>query len=185
MILQKKYNEARVTPSDINEHLETLYGFSLMSKHITEMGVRGVVSTWAFLAAKPDKLVCYDISKHPNVNEALTAAKLEGISMEFHEADVLKVDIEETDFLFVDTFHTATQLELELKRHAPKVKKYIGFHDTNTYWETGEPPYNDKMGHVACGRGLRYALEPFLEKNADWKIVYKTNINNGLTIIGK
>lgn len=183
MTIKEHYELAKNTPSDINEHMETLYGFSLKCKHITEMGVRSVVSTWAFLNARPEKLVCYDIGKHPNVDEALRAAKSEDLNMEFHEKDVLKVEIEETDFLFIDTFHCATQLERELKLHAgKKVKKYIGFHDTYTYWEQGEPAY-EGMGHVACGRGLKYALEPFLENNPEWKIVYRTNKNNGLTII--
>lgn len=184
MTIKEHYELAKNTPSDINEHMEALYGFALQCKHITEMGVRGVVSTWAFLNARPDKLVCYDIGKHPNVDTAFNTAMEEGIDMAFHEMDVLKVDIEETDFLFIDTFHSATQLERELKRHAGKVRKYIGFHDTHTFWLTGEPAY-EGMGDVACGRGLKYALEPFLENNPEWKVVYRTNRNNGLTIIGK
>lgn len=184
MTIKEKYELAKSTPSDINEHIEVLYGFALGCKHITEMGVRGVVSTWAFLHAKPEKLVSYDIAMHPNVKEAIHIAKNEGANFEFIENDVLKVDIDHTDFLFIDTFHSATQLERELKLHAGKVKKYIGFHDTFTYWEKGEAAY-EGMGDVNCGRGLKYALEPFLEANPEWKVVYRTNKNNGLTVIGK
>ena len=47
------YNVLCNTPSDINEHMPTLYQFACTCSHITEMGVREVVSTWAFLNAKP------------------------------------------------------------------------------------------------------------------------------------
>lgn len=177
--IQQEYTTACATPSDINEHLPTLYKYARECKHITEMGVRGVVSTWAFLMANPEKYVGYDISEHPNMAKVLDSFD----NAEMFIADVLNVDIEETDFLFIDTYHTATQLEKELARHASKAKKYIGFHDTTTFWNTGEQPYNHNMGHVACGRGLRFALEPFLKNNPEWKIAHKLENNNGLTII--
>lgn len=182
-MIKEKYEELKNTPSDINEHLEALYGFALQCDSICEMGVRGVVSTWAFLNAKPKKLICYDIERSSNIDAALGAAINAGIEMQFIENDVLKVDIEETEMLFIDTFHTATQLERELARHASKVKKYIAFHDTTTFWENGETPYHDNMGDVACGRGLKYALLPFLANNPEWQVVYRTDKNNGLTVI--
>lgn len=184
-MIKEKYEELKNTPSDINEHLETLYGFALQCDSICEMGVRGVVSTWAFLNANPKKLVCYDISRSNNIDAALGAAINAGIEMQFIENDVLKVDIEETDFLFIDTFHTATQLERELEKHASKVNKFIGFHDTTSFEWNGEPPYNDNMSHVACGRGIWYSIQDFLDSNKDWKIVYRTFKNNGLTVIQK
>ena len=43
---------------DINEHLPILKRFSEECSHITEMGVRYMVSTWAFLAGlKKDGLL--------------------------------------------------------------------------------------------------------------------------------
>jgi hypothetical protein len=184
MNIKEKYNLACGTPSDIYQHLPILRAYASRCEHITEMGVRTVVSTWAFLDARPKKLVGYDISMHPNVDEALDFASKENIRYEFYENDVLKVKIEPTDFLFIDTFHTASQLEKELKLHAKKAKKYIGFHDTHTYWETGEQPYEGTGGKgLDCGRGLKFALEPFLKNNPEWVIDYQTDINNGLTII--
>lgn len=184
MTIEKHFKHHSETPSDINEHLPKLREYAKKSKHITEMGVRTVVSTWAFLAGKPKKLVCYDLGRHPNVDEAELLAIDAKIEFEFHEKSVLEVEIEETDFLFIDTFHTATQLAKELELHAGKVRKYIGFHDTHTFWETGEPPYETTGGKgLDCGRGLRYALEPFLAAHPEWVVDYKTSANNGLTII--
>lgn len=183
--LQQKYDELCATHSDINQHLPTLAHFAAKCKHITEMGVRAVTSTYAFLMGRPDKLIGYDIGEYKeNVDECREIVKAEGLIWDFILADVLKVEIEETDFLFVDTFHTATQLRKELELHAGKVRKYIGFHDTHTFWERGEPSYESVADKgTNCGQGLKYALEPFLAYNPQWKVVYKTDKNNGLTII--
>jgi hypothetical protein len=184
MTINEKYLQACNTPSDIYQHLPILREYAAKCETIIEMGVRSVVSTWAFLDAKPKRLEGYDISRHPNIDEAMELSKNAGLDFRFYEKDVLKVKIKETDFLFIDTFHTASQLEKELNLHAEKVKKYIGFHDTCTYWETGEQPYESIGGKgLDCGRGLKYALEPFLANNPEWKVVYKTDNNNGLTII--
>ena len=181
--IQQKYGHLCLTPSDINQLLPFLKDHAEKLDHITEMGTRGVVSTYAFLAGKPKKLVCYDIGKYDEVDNAERMAKEAGIEFEFHLKNVLEVDIEETDFLFIDTFHTATQLQQELALHADKVRKYIGFHDTTTFWERGEDHYEGIGGHLNCGRGLRYAIEPFLAANPEWKVCLKVEINNGLTII--
>ncbi len=42
------YNNLCNEKSDINEHLPTLKRYAEKCDHITEMGVRSVVSTWAF-----------------------------------------------------------------------------------------------------------------------------------------
>lgn len=183
--LKEKYDELCNTPSDINEHLPVLREYASMCNHITEMGVRGVVSTYAFLMGTPAKTIGYDIGEYKeNVRECLEIAESEGLSWSFILADVLKVEIEETDFLFIDTFHTATQLEQELKLHAGKVKKYIGFHDTHTFWLSGESSYESVSDKgTNCGRGLKYALEPFLLDHPEWSVCYQTDANNGLTII--
>lgn len=55
MTLEQKYTELCVNPSDINEHLPTLKKYAEECDHITEMGVRGIVSTYALLMGKPKK----------------------------------------------------------------------------------------------------------------------------------
>ena len=178
-LVELNYNLNRTRPSDINEHLPVLYSYAKQCQSVTEMGVRSCVATWAFIKGCPN-YTGYDMFKHPNmelVKDCHNEAK-------FIIADVLDVDIEPTDFLFIDTFHTASQLEKELAKHAGKVTKFIGFHDTHTFWVTGEQPYEGMGGKgVDCGRGLKFALEPFLANNPQWKIVYKIDRNNGLTII--
>lgn len=185
MTIQEKFEHSVNNPSDINEHLQSLRNCAEVCNHVTEMGVRTVVSTYAFLASKAKTVIGYDISKQPEVDECLAICKAEGRQWTFIEADVLKVEIEPTDLLLIDTFHTATQLERELNLHAPKVKRYIAFHDTHTFWEKGEQPETEQIAALDtnCGRGLKYAIEPFLKANPEWKVVFKTDACNGLTII--
>jgi len=177
------------TPSDINELLPDLASAAITCQHITEMGVRNPTSTYAFLRGLEvqkgsKKLISYDIGRYPEVDLVEQLAREASIDFTFILQDVLVADIEETDFLFIDTFHTATQLEKELALHAGKVRKYIGFHDTTTFWENGEPSYESVQDKgTNCGRGLKYALEPFLESHPEWKIVLRREYNNGLTII--
>ena len=56
-----KLDELAGKKSDINEHLLAINELASGCEHITEFGVRNVVSTWALLAARPKRLVCYDI----------------------------------------------------------------------------------------------------------------------------
>lgn len=175
----EKYHSLCATPSDINQLLPHLFTYARRCKHITEMGVRTPTSTYAFLSANPDKLISYDISRSPAVAEV---EELAPDVFQFVLQDVLQAEIEETDFLFIDTYHTAAQLEQELARHSEKVRKYIGFHDTDTFWEFGEQPYSGISESLATSKGLKYAIKPFLAKG-EWKISFITDLNNGLLII--
>lgn len=175
----EKYNNLCKTPSDIYKLLPYLHNYAKKCKHITEMGVRTPTSTYAFLAAEPDKLISYDISRSAGMDEVEQLAKG---AFEFVLKDVLEADIEETDFLFIDTYHTAGQLEKELSRHSGKARKYIGFHDTYTFWEVGEEPYSGINKSTITNKGLKYAIEPFLAQGG-WVISFMTDKNNGLLII--
>jgi predicted O-methyltransferase YrrM len=179
-IIKEKLRGLVTTPLDINEHLYTLMGFADGCKHITEMGVRNVVSTWAFLAANPTKLVCIDIMDCP-IQEAQTAADNAGIELEFIKTSTLDptFNIEETDFLFIDTLHTFSQLSQELTKYSDFVRKYIAFHDTTSFGSTNE----DGIQIVAQPQGLIPAINNFLASHPEWKLLYQYNHNNGVSII--
>jgi hypothetical protein len=68
----------------------------------------------------------------------------------FLQADILWHELEETDLLFLDTWHVYEQLHEELAPHAGKVRKYIVIHGTGAYAERGEDD-----GH----QGLAPAIE--------------------------
>lgn len=186
MTIQKMYEIKCGTPSDINELLPYLKLYSDHCEHVTEMGTRKCVSIYAFLASKAKRVVAYDIEKQPEVDECIAICKKEKRDFKFHEVNVLIVELEETDMLTIDTFHTYSQLSAELKLHSGKVRKYIAMHDTDTYGITGEQPYL-KQGHSGMndGKGLLEAINEFLIENPEWRISMKVNKNNGLTILEK
>jgi hypothetical protein len=186
-ILQHHYS----TPSDINEHLPVLREYSENSETVVELGVRGVCSTWAFLAAKPKFLYSYDLLPPSNWGGDLelvyTVAKELGVAFEFRMQDVLKVDIPKCDVLFIDTWHTYDQLYAELQKHSNKVKKYIILHDTVSYAYINEPiSHTNSYDKTLSGKqGLRQAITEFTYSSDEWKILKEYTNNNGLTILSK
>lgn len=175
--LRDLYLSARSAPSDINQHLETLRSLAQFCKHVTEFGTREGISTIGLLAARMGSLVSYDRVRHPSVDLLDRVAREEGRThFIFHQADVLDVEIDETDLLFIDTWHVYEQLREELRLHAGRVRKFIALHNTTTFGEVGEAP-----GSV----GLWPAVEEFLHHNREWTVAARVEYNNGLTILSR
>lgn len=184
-IINNLYNNA----SDINEHIPVLLKYANECNHITEMGVRGIQSTWAFLGAAPKKLISYDLYNPSrwgqNIQTVYDVAKQYDLNFQFIEADVLKIKIENTDLLFLDTWHTYEQVKNELSLHAKNVNKYIIFHDTTTYAYRDEPltsEHSEKLNKIT-GKGIWPAIKEFLDSNLEWQLLEKLENNNGLTVI--
>ena len=162
------FNYSKYTKSDINEHLAIMHKYADECNHVTEFGVRTGVSTWAWLASRAKIIRCFDIE---NINHNL---KYHYESAEETKKDFTftcvstiadKLEIEQTDLLFIDTAHTYEQCSKELKMHSHKVNKYLMFHDTTLC-----PPLNQ-------------AIDEFLKENLNWKIKEVFTNNNGLTIL--
>ena len=187
--ITEKFNSHRSKSSDINEHLITLFELSQECSHITEMGVRWVSSTWAFVNARPNKIISYDIVTNPNINEVIDLCKEYSINYAFQERDVLKLEIEPTEFLFIDTLHTYAQLTEELKLHSSKVSKYIALHDTELFGRSDENIYDHASDIVKTKKsekkGLMTAVEDFLttDLGQSWEIHKNYKNNNGLTVL--
>lgn len=181
-IAEGYYNLECLRPSDINEHLPTLKRYAEECEHVTEMGVRDIVSTWALLVGHPTKLVCYDVYLPTNnrLNKLAEAAKELNVEFEFHQQDVLTIEIEQTDLLFIDTLHRGTQLKQELARHNRKVNKYIIMHDTTTFSSLGE---SDRHIPEIKNDGLKWALDEFLMEDEQWEIHEVYGNCNGLTVL--
>jgi len=187
--LEQLVNQLHRTPSDINEHIPTIIKYGSECETITEMGVRGIFSTWGWLACAPKRLICYDIYDPSNwggdIQSVYDTAAAYGLNFEFRIEDVLKIEIDETDLLFIDTWHAYDQLKQELKLHSNKVKKYICFHDTTSYEFVDE-----SKGHAntwegqSSGKGIWPAIEEFLNENKEtWVLKERFKNNNGFTII--
>lgn len=173
-VFEIEYQRAKNTPSDINQNLHILYDLAKECKTVIEFGVRTGVSTRAFLNTDVS-LLSFDLYEDREVRKLFTLAKAKGKKAEYIISNVLDIEIEETDLLFIDTLHTYDQLKQELKLHGNKAKKYLVFHDTHTFGFSGEVG-NDM-------RGLMAAIMEFISENPDWKVkIHKTN-NNGLTVL--
>jgi hypothetical protein len=78
------------------------------------MGVRTGVSTRALLCSNAGTIRSYDIKLNQDVSRLFDYARLAGKDAEYIQANVLDIDIEQTDLLFIDTLHTYSQLKQEL-----------------------------------------------------------------------
>lgn len=172
---EERFKQLCNSPSDIFEHLPILRKYASECDHITEMGVRSIVSTWAFILGSPRHMVSYDINNpwEYGADINLVYRNCGDTDFKFIEANTLDVEIDETDLLFLDTLHIYKQLKKELELHSPKTKKYIIMHDTQSFGYTG------KDG----GLGLRQAITEFLEENKHWVLHEDFTNNNGLMIL--
>jgi predicted O-methyltransferase YrrM len=173
--LSRAYKFATLTPSDINEHLPMLHFLAQQCDHVTEFGVRTGASTLAFLHGLQGRratLRSYDINDQFNVCEDMTPHTR--VDWVFSVCSTLAISqIEPTDLLFVDTLHRYEQVRHELALHGDAVRRWIVFHDTETFGVTGDDG----------GEGINRAIDKWMAERPEWRIVYRTHRNNGLTVI--
>lgn len=161
---------------DIYEHLDTLKKYADECEHVTEFGVRDVISTTAFLASKALTVVSYDIEIRPRIPKIQAMCIAENRKWDFHNENVLTSTIEPTDLLFIDTYHSYDHLTQELNLHGNKARKFIILHDTDYFGEKGQ---DDKIP------GLNMAIHEFIGANKAWDIKEVFTNNNGLTVLSR
>lgn len=167
------FEKVKNTPSDINEHIQTLYEYALKVKHITEFGFRGGNSAIAFLMSNPDKFHSYDIIISPEVETFKQMAENEHFSFIFHNENTLNCEIEPTELLFIDSEHTHDQVLKELQCHAHNVSKYIILHDTETFKD-----YRSGINEWLSGQDQDWLT-------GCWNVEKEFTNNNGLLVLRK
>jgi hypothetical protein len=171
--LDALYAAACSTPSDMNEHCPTLRRLAAECRHVTEFGVRGGVSTAALLAgvaAAGGSMTAYDEADCWGTINRLVDA---GGPIGFARGNSLKLNIDPTDLLMIDTIHTGWHIEAELQRHAAKVRRYIVMHDTETFGTVGDD-----------GReGMMPAIKRFVQAQPEWRIAEHHRNSHGLTVL--
>jgi N-acetylglucosaminyl-diphospho-decaprenol L-rhamnosyltransferase len=192
-----KYKRRCKKPSDINEHLPTLARYASYCKHVTECGVRSAMSSYALakglVGREGTKLIQVDPSLHSNIIKFQGACADEGLQSVFYEQSDLECPIEETDLLFIDTWHIYGQLRRELARWHSYVRKYIILHDTTSdewHGETVREGYDAERQSLETGipvdeicKGLWPAVQEFLQEHPEWIILERYTKNNGLTVL--
>jgi hypothetical protein len=196
-LLEFNYRNKCSEPSDINEHLPTLREYGEKCNHITECGVRSVVSSYAFATAlkgkNKNKLIQIDISGNGKIHNFKKECENEGVNVIFYEMSDLTCPLEQTDLLFIDTWHVYGHLKRELNRWHSYVNKYIILHDTTVdewFGETIRNGWNAEQQSLLYGipveeinKGLWPAVEEFIQNNKEWVIEKRYINNNGLTIL--
>jgi len=120
-------NKEILSDSQMFDYIKPLAEYAQGCEHITEMGVAIVCSTWAWLSAKPKRLVSVDIDHNCPVDEVREAAKRIGVDFEF---------------VVGDTNHGVT---VELNKHCPVLNG--GQNEKNNgenyrkVWESEPVPY--------------------------------------------
>ena len=187
--------------SDIHRHLPTIYRYARRCESIAEFGVRGVVSTWAFLrgllenGSKTKELICVDIEDVPQIENVEQIARDSGIRLIFQRHDSATCTIPTVDLLFIDTWHVYAHLKRELGKHHGSVRKYILMHDTEIDGVLGESQrhgWNIKEQAQESGYpeeeircGLQRAIREFLSEHAEWKLIRRYHYNCGLTVLAR
>lgn len=198
-IIQSTYQNLTTAPSDINEHLPTLYSYATQCESIIELGVRGCVSTWALVYgllnnnSNRKQILLSDLTKS-NITELLQAVSSTTVRVEYIWGNDLDLQImSNVDLTFIDTWHVYGQLKRELNKFSKVTNKYIIMHDTTVdevYGETIRCNQNaieqsrlTGIPIVEINCGLWSAIEEFLTENTDWVLHMRYTNNNGLTIL--
>jgi len=187
--------------SDINEHLPTLYKYATKSESIIELGVRGCVSSWAFLYGllnnnKSTKTLLLNDLNPCDINELLNKSKDLNVNVSYELKNDLDLEVKENvDLVFIDTWHIYGQLKRELAKFSKVTNKYILMHDTTVDKVHGETIRNDwdaKQQSLDSGIpeeeilcGLQKAIDEFLLENKDWVLREEYTNNHGLTVLEK
>jgi hypothetical protein len=197
--IKKVYDYLCQTPSDINEHLVTLKQYAQKCDHVTELGVRDVVSSFAIAqgllenGSSKKKHIMVDPVRSAQVHPFLQLETVSGIEPVFHEQSDLVCPLESTDMLFIDSWHIEGQLKRELARWNTHVNKFIILHDTEIdaiFGETIRCGWDANAQSIETGfpmgeilRGLQPAIDEFLSHHLEWYVLEHFKNNNGLTIL--
>lgn len=189
--LQEKFDyHAQDEKSDMWYHFNTLAATAKNSDSVVELGVRGIVSTWALLyglaisnsrlidhidykklsITSVKTLISYDINDPSeyggNIEEVYDIAQENDVNFSFKKANTLEIELDPCHTIFFDTDHTYEQLSQELYLHGNKAQRYLVFHDT-----------------TELGKRLIPAINEFLEANPKWSVLKVENMCHGLVIL--
>jgi hypothetical protein len=113
----------------------------------------------------------------------------------FYKQSDLECPMEQTDLLFIDTWHVYGHLKRELARWHSSVNKYILLHDTTVdaiYGESIRMIMNVDEQSKKSGipideinKGLWPAVTEFLLERPEWVLEKRYENNNGLTVLSR
>jgi hypothetical protein len=157
---------------------------------IAESGIHIGNSTIAFMMGLPKKMIGVDPYEVGGITEQLTSLAFEnGIDYEFIHSSIFDVDLPEVDLFFIDSVHLYPFCKDELERNHSKVRRYIGFHDTNDLHSRN---YREdslflesikRYDDLQLNKSVIHAVREFLEERPEWKICYESKESCGCIFI--
>ena len=189
------------TPSDIYQHLPTLYKYAKECNSVIELGVRGCISSWSFVCgllsnnnSNANRRILLNDIEECDIKELLQVTNNLPIKVEYKWINDLELEVDGNyDLTFIDTWHVYGQLKRELEKFCNITNKYIIMHDTTVdefYGETIRSNMNAQQQHEMSGFpleeincGLGPAIHEFLINHPEWKLRERFTNNNGLTIL--
>ena len=185
-------NRYKNESSDIMEHIMTLYKYAKECDSVFETGVRGCISSWAFLYGLLDnnnneskkRFFLNDIV-NCDINDLLEISKnFDNINVKYEWKNNLDIEFSENyDITFIDTWHIYGQLKRELEKFSKITNKYIIMHDTTIdeiYGESIRGGGNIQAESERSGipveeiaKGLGPAIFEFLRNHPEWYIKEK------------
>jgi hypothetical protein len=161
---------------DFSSHFPAIEALAKHCDHVTDLGNRDY-DLAALAGGEPKRIVSYSMVQQSAIFwrlEALAKEKKD-FSVLIRHTDSLECNIEETDLLFIKTYHTAERLRAELARHADKVRRYIVIPTSETFGR-----------RAADGKpGMKIALIDFMHKNREWSVIYNNPEQHGLMVLSK
>jgi hypothetical protein len=196
-MLKRQYIYAFNHPTDINEHLGLLCKLAKECSSVTELGLRGTESIWGLLqglAESPSSFrsylgIAFMFPSGRMIRLAERLANENNISFRLSQVHDEYSNIEPTDMLFIDSFHTYCHLTFELESFCPYVNKYIAMHYTSFPWGAAdeaiyfENPIQYPTEYDRNKRGLWPAVQDFLQRHPEWLLLERRVNNHGLTVL--
>lgn len=180
-VVHDLYNYYSNVPRDLDKHFPTLKMVAERSNSVVEFTHRRE-STIAFLAGGPSLLVSYQSELDDVTNSlnsvlerttynkpvTLTLNRVQNHAEPYHNVP------DEFDTLFIDTDGKSSTLQQHLTNYHNRIKRFIVIHDTFVYGDV------DSTG----SQGLNFVLRAFCDDNPQWKPIFYTSNEYGLTILG-
>jgi hypothetical protein len=216
-VVDATYQRACHTPGDIWQLLPVLCAYAARCDHVTECVSHMGHSTWALLRGiargapqrrSADTAPSSSSSSSLRMITVVTAqwpaapmpvvdlARGVGVSYELRYGDDVATLLEETDLLFIDTWHVYAHLKRELERHHARVRRWIVMHDTaidafhgesiRCRADTAEQARRSGYPEAEIRRGVWPAVREFLAAHGDeWRLAQRWNNCNGLAILAR
>lgn len=172
------YQWVKDTPRDLNEHWQYVKSLARKCRTITAFTKR---REWlpVLAAGLPEKVVSYCTEEDPltqlvhDVVSREQADNTRTITTGVDESTNV-VEIEETDMLVLAGRHTAERVYEELTKFGAQVTRWILAQGTGAFGNIGEDGKSP---------GLMLGIRKYMTENDRWKIVYRTDVQYGMTLL--